>query len=72
MEYTLNYVKTENGYVGHLMEMPSVVTQAKSLDELKINIKDALKCILIVLNEEREKQPTMLGWDTAEKIKIEL
>jgi len=73
MEYTLNYIKTEEGtYVGHLMELPGVATQAESLDGLKENIKDALKCMLIVLKEDQENEPILMGWEVAKKIKVEL
>lgn len=73
MECTLNYVKTEEGmYVGHLMEFPGVATQAKSLDELKENIKDAMECMLAVLKEDQENEPILVGWEVAKKIKIEL
>ena len=73
MEYTLNYVKSANGhYSGHLMELPGVITQAETLDELKINIKDALGAMLEVLREETETEPVLLCWEKSEKVKIEL
>ena len=49
-EHTLLYWLDDGWYVGQLKETPSVVSQAKTLDELKINIKDAFKLI----TEERK------------------
>jgi predicted RNase H-like HicB family nuclease len=46
MNYTLNYIKTEGGYVGYLSEIPGVCTQAETIEELRINIKDALAAML--------------------------
>lgn len=73
MIYTLKYVKHEEGqYTGYLMEIPSVVAQSTSLEELKTEIKKGLEVMLDVLKEEEENQPITIGWEVAKKISIEL
>lgn len=73
MKCTLNYVKEDdNRYSGYLMELPSVISQGNSLDDLKINIKQALEVFLEFLKEEEENQPIITGWENARKVTIEL
>lgn len=44
MELTLIIQKGENNYyVGQLQEYPAVLSQGKTIEELKTNIADALK-----------------------------
>ncbi len=38
---TLNYSKDGDWFVGQLAEVPAVISQGKSLDELQENIRDA-------------------------------
>lgn len=72
MKYTLRYVETPKGFVGHLVEMPGVVSQAKTMDELKSNIKDALEVTLEIMREESEGEMQVMGWETSKTTKIEL
>lgn len=73
MIYSLKYVKSgDNQYTGYLMELPGVCSQANSLEELKINIKDALGAMLEILKEEQENEPIVMGWEVAKTIDIEL
>ncbi len=73
MKCTLNYVKEDdNRYSGYLMELPSVISQGNSLDDLKLNIKQALEVYLEFLKEENENEPIVMGWEHAKKITIEL
>jgi predicted RNase H-like HicB family nuclease len=52
MDLTVLIEKGENGYyIGQLEEYPPVVSQGKSIDELKENIKDALGLYLDVQKE---------------------
>ncbi len=39
-------------YVGQLEEFPAVISQGKSIDELKVNLIDALKLLLDVQKEQ--------------------
>ncbi|GEO06395.1 hypothetical protein AAE02nite_40590 [Adhaeribacter aerolatus] len=43
---TLVIEKTETGLVGQIKEMPDVLTQGATIEEVKENIKDALELYL--------------------------
>lgn len=48
--------KGENGFfVGQLQEYPPVMSQGKTIEELKENLKDALTLFLEVQKEQVEK-----------------
>ena len=56
MDLTILVEKGEDGfYVGQLQEYPPVMSQGKTLDELKENLKDALTLFLEVQKEQVEK-----------------
>ncbi len=63
--FTLDYWKDGRWYVGRLREVPSVISQGKTLAELKANIVDAYD--LITKEEEHTSvaigryQSTMVG-----------
>jgi len=44
---TLEYWKDEGWYVGRLKEVPGVFSQGETLDELKENIADAYRMMLV-------------------------
>jgi predicted RNase H-like HicB family nuclease len=47
---------TESGmYVGQIEEFPAAISQGKTIDELKINLIDALKLLLDVQKEQLHK-----------------
>ncbi|MDD9802742.1 MAG: type II toxin-antitoxin system HicB family antitoxin [Deltaproteobacteria bacterium] len=49
--WTLDYTVDEGGwFIGNLRQIPGVISQGKTLDELKANILDAL---LLMLEDER-------------------
>jgi predicted RNase H-like HicB family nuclease len=56
MDLTILVEKGEDGfYVGQIQEYPPVMSQGKTLDELKENLKDALSLFLEVQKEQIEK-----------------
>jgi predicted RNase H-like HicB family nuclease len=56
MELTIIVEKGENGFlVGQIQEYPPVMSQGTTIDELKENLKDALKLFLEVQKEQVEK-----------------
>ncbi len=56
MELTILVEKGENGYlVGQIQEYPAAISQGKTLDELKENLKDALKLLLDMQKEDLNK-----------------
>ena len=50
--FTLEYWKDDDWYVGRLKEVPAVMSQGETLDELRENIVDAYRMIV-----EAEGQP---------------
>jgi len=44
--FTLDYWTDDGWYVGKLREVPGIFSQGKTLEELKLNIKDALELVL--------------------------
>lgn len=43
---TLEYWEDDGWYVGRLVEVPGVISQGETIDELKENIQDAYKLML--------------------------
>lgn len=57
MELTILVQKGENGYlIGQIQEYPEALSQGKTLDELKVNLKDALTLILDFQKEQLQKE----------------
>jgi predicted RNase H-like HicB family nuclease len=47
MQFTVNIERGENDfYVGQIIEVPAAISQGKTIDDLKINLLDALNLIL--------------------------
>jgi predicted RNase H-like HicB family nuclease len=47
MQLTANIERGENGfYVGQIIEVPAAISQGKTINDLKINLLDALNLIL--------------------------
>ena len=44
--FTLDFWKEEDWYVGKLREVPGVFSQGKNLEELKTNIQDAYNLVM--------------------------
>lgn len=57
MELTLLIQKTDDGwYIGRLQEYPPVMSQGKTIDELKENVLDALKLYLEDQKADMDKE----------------
>lgn len=55
MKFTAIIEHGENGcYVGQVKELPAAISQGKTVDELKVNLLDALALILDVDLKELE------------------
>ncbi|MDY3553847.1 type II toxin-antitoxin system HicB family antitoxin [Gemmata sp. JC717] len=50
-EFTLEYWKDGEWFVGRLVEVPGVLSQGETLDELRANIQDAYELLTV---DERE------------------
>ena len=44
---TLEYWEEDNGFVGRLREVPGVISQGDTLDELRANIADAYRLMAL-------------------------
>ena len=52
INFTAIIEKSEDGwYVGQLEELPEVISQGKTIEELKNNLQDALE---LIINHQRE------------------
>ena len=57
MKFNAIIEQGENGwYVGQVEEVPAAMSQGKTIDELKINLIDALKMVLNTNKELVEKE----------------
>ncbi len=57
MKFTAVIEKGENGFfVGQIEEIPAALAQGETVEELKINLLDALKLILEANKELTEKE----------------
>ena len=45
-QFTLEFWKDQDWYVGRLLEVPGVFSQGESIEELKKNIQDAYKMVM--------------------------
>jgi predicted RNase H-like HicB family nuclease len=46
LKFTLEYWKDDNWYVGQLREVPGVMSQGETLEDLQENIRDAYELVL--------------------------
>lgn len=56
MKFTLNYWLDDGWFVGQLLEVPGVFSQAETLDELLSNIKEVYNLMLEESREQSLKQ----------------
>lgn len=57
---TIEYWKDDGWYVGQLRELPNVLSQGSTLDELKENIQDAYELVIKDSVEHRHSQHTQV------------
>jgi len=59
MKFTAIIEKGENGwFVGQIEEIPAAMSQGETMDELRVNLLDALKLVLDTNKELTEKEYT--------------
>jgi predicted RNase H-like HicB family nuclease len=46
MEFTAVYMKTSEGYIAFVEELPGANTQGSTLDEVRENLKEAVSMVL--------------------------
>lgn len=72
-EFTAIYEKRQDWYVGYVAEIAGVNTQGKTLDEVRSNLKEALRLVLECNRELAERSAGHPGTDQIrESIAIEL
>lgn len=52
VNYTAIITKDKGTYVGQCLEVPEAITEASTLDELLVNLKDAISLIIEVKKED--------------------
>ena len=68
--YTAKYTKTSSGYMGQLVEWPEVITEAKTLDECREMLKDALKEMIAAYRQQGKEIP--VGGGLLEQLPVEI
>ncbi len=68
--YTAKYTKISSGYMGQLVEWPEVVTEAKTIEECRETLRDALHEMLLAYKEQSKEMP--LGGDLIEPMFVEV
>jgi predicted RNase H-like HicB family nuclease len=67
--YTAKYAKISSGYMGQLVEWPEVITEAKTIDECRMLLRDALHEMVLAYKEQGKEIPP--GGDLLEQVLIE-
>ena len=61
MKYTVAYTEgTEGGFSGRCLELPGAISQGETLEELKVNITDAIQLMLASLYEKAREKKKMV------------
>ena len=56
-QFTVRYQEEEDGgYSGQCLEIPGAISQGETLEEFKVNMKDAISLILESIKEEADLQ----------------
>jgi predicted RNase H-like HicB family nuclease len=55
MELTAVYIQVPEGYIGFVEELPGANTQGETLDEVRVNLKEAVQLVLEANRELAEK-----------------
>lgn len=55
--YTAKYTQISSGYMGQLIEWPEVLTEAKTLEECREMLKDALHEMLLAYKQQSKEMP---------------
>jgi len=67
--YTAKYTKIDSGYMGQLVEWPEVVTEAKTIEECRELLRDALREMILAYKQQGKEIP--LGGDLLEQVPVE-
>ncbi|MBI2979822.1 MAG: type II toxin-antitoxin system HicB family antitoxin [Chloroflexi bacterium] len=67
--YTAKYTKISSGYMGQLVEWPEVITEAKTIEECRRMLRDALREMISAYKQQSKEMP--LGGDLIEPMPVE-
>ena len=67
--YTAKYTKISSGYMGQLVEWPEVITEAKTIEECRESLRDALLEMILAYKQQNKEIP--LGGDLIEQMLVE-
>ena len=56
--YTAKYTKISSGYMGQLVEWPEVLTEAKTIEECREMLRDALHEMLLAYKQQNREPKT--------------
>ena len=68
--YTAKYTRIPSGYMGQLIEWPEVITEGKDIEECRALLRDALREMILALNQQQKEIP--LGDSLIEQVPIEV
>lgn len=68
--FTACYTKVGSGYMGQLVEWPEVVTEGKTIEECRDMMRDALREMILVYQEDGLEMPE--GSCLLEPVTVEL
>lgn len=60
MKLTVRIIKGNIFFVGKIKEIPGVLTQGKTIEEVRENIQDALKLYLEDMREDRSDEENLV------------
>jgi len=55
--YTAKYTKISSGYMGQLVEWPEVITEAKTIEECREMLRDALREMILAYKQQSKEMP---------------
>lgn len=67
--FTAKYTKIDSGYMVQLVEWPEVVTEAKTIEECRKLLRDALHEMILAYKQQGKEIP--LGGDLIEQVLVE-
>jgi len=67
--YTAKYTKIGSGYMGQIVEWPEVITEAKTIEECREMVRDALHEMILAYKQQNKEIP--VGGDLLEQMLIE-
>ena len=67
--YTAKYTKIGSGYMGQIVEWPEVITEAKTIEECREMVRDAMHEMILAYKQQNKEIP--VGGDLLEQMLIE-